>query len=178
MSCASSTRMPPSCSFVSVYGPSVVATLPFFQYKVNAVSRGCRASLQKSARSRANGRRTQSIRRTLRFARPRSCRRVLLARSIPNRCISICLSLCWLPATQPAHWIVHPIVAGQRGNRQPKPVFLSIPRAPATQIRTGGVREGIIREFLARQKVIDETKPRLRTFVHGDGNCAVEFHDR
>ena len=36
----------------------------------------------------------------------------------------------------------------------------------------------IIGEFLARQKVIDETKPLLRTFVHGDGNCTVEFHDR
>src|SRR5438874_1258157 len=25
--------MPPSCSLVSAYGPSVVATLPFFQYR-------------------------------------------------------------------------------------------------------------------------------------------------
>jgi hypothetical protein len=36
----------------------------------------------------------------------------------------------------------------------------------------------IIGEFFARQKVIDETKPLLRTFAHGDGNCTVEFHDR
>jgi hypothetical protein len=40
------------------------------------------------------------------------------------------------------------------------------------------VCEGIIGEFLARQKVIDETKPLLRTFVHGNGNRTVEFHDR
>ena len=33
-------------------------------------------------------------------------------------------------------------------------------------------------EFLARQKVIDEAKPSLRTFMHGDGNGTVEFHDR
>src|SRR6185437_5885373 len=46
------------------------------------------------------------------------------------------------------------------------------------QIRTGRVRERIIGEFLARQKVIDETKPLFRTFVHGDGNCTIEFHDR
>jgi hypothetical protein len=52
------------------------------------------------------------------------------------------------------------------------------PPQPATQIRTGGVRERIVVEFLARQKVIDETKPLLRTFVHGDGNCTVELHDR
>src|SRR6185437_11576443 len=52
------------------------------------------------------------------------------------------------------------------------------PPQPATQVRTGGVREGIIGEFLARQKVLDEAKPSLRTFMHGDGNGTVEFHDR
>jgi hypothetical protein len=36
----------------------------------------------------------------------------------------------------------------------------------------------IIGEFLARQQAINETKTLLRTFAHGDGNCAVEFHDR
>jgi len=36
----------------------------------------------------------------------------------------------------------------------------------------------IIGEFLARQQAIDETKTPLWTFAHGDGNCAVEFHDR
>jgi len=40
------------------------------------------------------------------------------------------------------------------------------------------VREVIIGEFLARQQAIDETKTPLWTFAHGDGNCAVEFHDR
>src|SRR5215510_3764450 len=36
--------MPPSCSLVSAYGPSVVATLPFFQYRVTAVSGGWRGT--------------------------------------------------------------------------------------------------------------------------------------
>src|SRR5215510_1253964 len=44
MSRASRTRIPPSCSLVSAYGPSVVATLPFFQYRVKAVSAGWSAS--------------------------------------------------------------------------------------------------------------------------------------
>jgi hypothetical protein len=112
-----------------------------------------------------------------------------------------------LPAAQPAHWIVHPVVAGRSENRQQSQflfLFLEPPRKettlrllpsqgkrllirstglrkpppPATEICTGGVREGIIAEFFARQKVIDETKSMLRTFVHGDGNCTVEFHDR
>ena len=43
---------------------------------------------RQSVRWRANSRRTQSIRRTLRFARPRSWPRVLPARSIPDTCIS------------------------------------------------------------------------------------------
>src|SRR6185437_10107420 len=119
----------------------------------------------------------------------------------------ICVSLCWLSAAQPARWIVHPIVVGRRENRQQSQFlfqFLEPPRKettlrllpsqgkrlligstslrkppqPATQVSTGGVREGIIGEFLARQKVIDEAKPSLRTFMHGDGNGAVEFHDR
>jgi len=33
-------------------------------------------------------------------------------------------------------------------------------------------------EFLAGQQRVDETKPLLRPLAHGDGNCAVEFHDR
>src|SRR6185437_11055782 len=41
----------------------------------------------------------------------------------------ICRSLCWLPAAQPARWIVHPIVVGRRENRQQSQLFISIPRA-------------------------------------------------
>ena len=37
---------------------------------------------------------------------------------------------------------------------------------------------GIIGEFLARQKIIDQAKALLRTFVHGDRYRTVEFHDR
>src|ERR1700704_1101177 len=39
------------------------------------------------------------------------------------------VSFCWLSAAQPAHWIIHPIVVGQKGNRQQSQSFLSIPRA-------------------------------------------------
>src|SRR6266481_6439710 len=43
---------------------------------------------RQGARWRADGRCTQSIRRTLRVARPRSSLRIFLARGIPSRCIS------------------------------------------------------------------------------------------
>src|SRR4030067_3557323 len=36
-SLASSTRIPPNCSFVSAYGPSVTDTLPFFHFTVAAL---------------------------------------------------------------------------------------------------------------------------------------------
>src|SRR5260370_6216568 len=78
-------------------------------------SRLCRFSSRGSTRSpeaeevlrrqdvrwRADGRCTQSIRRTLRVARPRSSLRIFLARGIPNRCISLFFSSRWEPAAQP-----------------------------------------------------------------------------
>jgi hypothetical protein len=40
------------------------------------------------------------------------------------------------------------------------------------------VREVIVGEVLARQQVIDKSKTLLRTFAHGNGNCAVQFDNR
>jgi hypothetical protein len=38
----------------------------------------------------------------------------------------ICLSLYWLPAAQPAHWVVHPLVVRQRWKSTTEPGFISI----------------------------------------------------
>src|ERR1700739_3242192 len=56
---------------------------------------------RQDVRWRADGRCTQSNRRTLRVARPRSSLRIFLARCIPNRCISLFFSSWWEPAAQP-----------------------------------------------------------------------------
>src|ERR1700745_340752 len=50
---------------------------------------------RQDGRWRADGRCTQSIRRTLRVARPRSSLRIFLARGIPSRCISFFFSSWW-----------------------------------------------------------------------------------
>src|ERR1700761_2682891 len=52
------------------------------------------------------------------------------------------------------------------------------PPQPATQIRTGRVREVIIGKFLARQQTIDKAQTLLGSLPHRDGNCAVQFHHR
>ena len=54
------------------------------------------------------------------------------------------------------------------------------PSQPATQIRTGRVREVIVGEFLvlARQQAIDEAKPLFRTIAHGNRHRAVQFDHR
>src|SRR2546422_2465789 len=92
------------------------AKRPWFPHTGHQSSRLCRLSSTGSTRSpeaeealrrqdvrwRADGRCTQSIRRTLRVARPRSSLRIFLARCIPNRCISLFFSsflfVGWGPA--------------------------------------------------------------------------------
>src|SRR5436853_450155 len=83
-------------------GVKIDAKRPWFPHRGHQSSRLCRFSSTGSTRSpeaeevlrrqdvrwRADGRCTQSIRRTLRVARPRSSLRTCLARCIPNRCIS------------------------------------------------------------------------------------------
>src|SRR6266576_2567452 len=88
--------------------------VPWFPHRGRRSSRLCRFSSTGSTRSpeaeevlrrqavrwRADVRCTQSIRRTLRVARPRSSLQIFMARGIPNRCISLFFSSWWEPAAQ------------------------------------------------------------------------------
>jgi len=49
---------------------------------------------------------------------------------------------------------------------------------PAAQLGAGGVGEVVAGKLVACEEVVDETKPVLRTFVHGHGDGAIELDDR
>lgn len=74
--------------------------MPFFQYRSTRSPEAEEVLRRQDVRWRADGRCTQSIRRTLRVARPRSSLRIFLARCIPNKRISSPVSSCWRPAAE------------------------------------------------------------------------------
>jgi hypothetical protein len=109
--------------------------VPWFLHRDRRSSRLCHSSNTRStrfqeaedllrrqnARWRANSRRTQSTRQNIACCSSSVIPRILLGRSIPNRCISCAFPLVGGQQRNLACWIVHPIVVGRTENRQQSP---------------------------------------------------------